>query len=149
MSILKYFRPTKEKLELPDPWQWIFEWEYAIVNCIVSECQGEGCTRKTNEYWQSRALSDNSTCPEVSYRKGSSRMWHNGSNSILSKEISRFTVEGDRQGHGRNQFLFRKEAQFHPSLRSIFLYICDILVPQFRLKTGIPLVYLSRARRND
>ena len=47
---------------------------------------------------------------------------------ILSEEISRFTVEGDRKGHWCYQFLFRKEAQFHPSLRSIFLYMYDILM---------------------
>ena len=47
---------------------------------------------------------------------------------ILSEEISRFTVEGDRKGHGRYHFLFRKEAHavspsiaaFHISIDTIY-----------------------------
>ena len=56
--------------------------------------------KQTSTVWQSRALSDTYTCPEVSNRKASSRMWCNGSNLILPEEIFRFTAEGDRKGHG-------------------------------------------------
>ena len=90
MSILKYFPPTKEKLELTD--------FYGSLIGRMPLSAASSANAKVKDVLEKRvlavkALSDTYTCPEVSNWKASSRMWYNGNNLILPEEISRLSLK--------------------------------------------------------
>ena len=129
MLLLKYFRPTKEKLELPDP--------NGSLNGSMPSSAVSSANAKAKDVLEKQMSTGSrgpylTLTPAQKYHIGK-RAAECGTTAAIRYYQKKFplifTVERDRKGHGRYQFLFRKEAQFHPSLRSIFLYICDILVP--------------------
>ena len=120
MSILKYFHPTKEKLELLDPNGSLSGSMPSLASCIASEWQGEGCTQKqmsTGSWGPYLTLT-----PAQKYQIGK-RAAECGAMAAIWYCQKKFSDLPLKETERVMEFLFCKEAQFHPLLRSIFLYM--------------------------
>ena len=128
MSILKYFHPTKEKLELPDP------------NGLLSGSMPSSAVSSVNAKVKDVLKKQTSTgsrgpyltiTPAQKYHIGK-RAAECGTTAAIryyQKKFPDLPLKGTERVMGVTSFSFAKK------LSSIFLYICDILVPQFQLKT--------------
>ena len=128
MSIFKYFRPTKEKLELPDP--------NGSLSGSMPSSAVSSANAKVKDVLEKQTTTGSrgpylTITPAQKYHIGK-QAGECGTTAAIGyyqKKFPDLPLKGTKRVMGVTSFSFAKK------LSSILLYTCDILVPQFRLKT--------------